>query len=99
MSRIAIPALRAVLVSLSLFGPVAAVAQGPLRGSIIEDRAARKLMEAGDARYEADEAGKAVEIWGTTSWNATERTTRPAYSSRKSLLRTTATKSSGRKRR
>jgi TolA-binding protein len=63
MSRIAIPALRAVLVSLSLFGPVAAVAQGPLRGSIIEDRAARKLMEAGDARYEADEAGKAVEIW------------------------------------
>lgn len=40
-----------------------AVAQGPLRGSIIEDRAARKLVEAGDARLEADEASKAVEIW------------------------------------
>ena len=63
MSRIAIPALCAFLVSLSLFGPSAAQAQGPLRGSIIEDRAARKLMEAGDARYEADEASKAVEIW------------------------------------
>jgi TolA-binding protein len=63
MSRIAIPALCAFLISLSLFGPVAALAQGPLRGSIIEDRAARKLMEAGDARYEADEASKAVEIW------------------------------------
>lgn len=38
-------------------------AQGPLRGSIIEDRAARKLVEAGDARLEADEPAKAVEIW------------------------------------
>ncbi|MHC4877781.1 MAG: tetratricopeptide repeat protein [Planctomycetota bacterium] len=63
MSRIAIPALCAFLVSLSFLGPSAAQAQGPLRGSIIEDRAARKLMEAGDARYEADEASKAVEIW------------------------------------
>ena len=43
------------------FGP--AIAQGPLRGSIIEDRAARKLVEAGDARLEADEASKAVEVW------------------------------------
>jgi TolA-binding protein len=39
------------------------IAQGPVRGSIIEDRAARKLVEAGDARLEADEASKAVEIW------------------------------------
>ncbi len=37
--------------------------QTPVRGSLIEDRAARKLVEAGDARYEADETKKAVEIW------------------------------------
>jgi len=35
---------------------------GP-RGSLIEDRTAQKLLEAGDARLEADEAKKAVEIW------------------------------------
>lgn len=35
----------------------------PIRGSIVEDRAARKLIEAGDARYEAEETNKAVEIW------------------------------------
>lgn len=34
-----------------------------LKGSIVEDRAAKKLLEAGDARYEADEVAKAVEIW------------------------------------
>lgn len=34
-----------------------------LKGSIVEDRAAKKLVEAGDARYEADEVPKAVEIW------------------------------------
>ncbi|MBI1374607.1 MAG: tetratricopeptide repeat protein [Phycisphaera sp.] len=34
-----------------------------LRGSIVEDRAARKLLEAGDARYDANEQKKAVEIW------------------------------------
>jgi TolA-binding protein len=34
-----------------------------LRGSIVEDRAAKKLLEAGDARLDADEAAKAVEIW------------------------------------
>lgn len=34
-----------------------------VRGSLVEDRAARKLIEAGDARYEAEEASKAVEIW------------------------------------
>jgi TolA-binding protein len=33
------------------------------RGSIVEDRAARKLLEAGDARLEAGEASKAVEVW------------------------------------
>ncbi|HIF30302.1 MAG TPA: tetratricopeptide repeat protein [Planctomycetaceae bacterium] len=35
----------------------------PPRGSLIEDRAARKLIDAGDARYEVDELAKAVEIW------------------------------------
>lgn len=33
------------------------------RGSIVEDRAARKLLEAGDARIEAGEAAKAIEVW------------------------------------
>ncbi|MGE0608925.1 MAG: tetratricopeptide repeat protein [Pirellulales bacterium] len=35
----------------------------PERGSLVEDRAARKLLEAGDARLDADEATKAVEVW------------------------------------
>ncbi len=35
----------------------------PVRGSIVEDRAAQKLIEAGDARYEAEEVSKALEIW------------------------------------
>ena len=35
----------------------------PLRGSIVEDRTARKLLEAGDARLEGKEAAKAVEVW------------------------------------
>ena len=34
-----------------------------LRGSLIEDRAARKLIEAGDTRFDAGEKDKAVEIW------------------------------------
>lgn len=52
-----------VCLSVLLFSFRPAIAQGPVRGSIIEDRAARKLVEAGDARLEADEASKAVEIW------------------------------------
>jgi tetratricopeptide (TPR) repeat protein len=50
----------------SLFQPLHAQddsAPPPARGSIIEDRAASKLVEAGDARLEADEATKAVEVW------------------------------------
>lgn len=35
----------------------------PARGSLIEDRAAAKLLEAGDARFDADEFAKAVEVW------------------------------------
>ncbi|MBC8876891.1 MAG: tetratricopeptide repeat protein [Planctomycetes bacterium] len=38
-------------------------ADSGMRGSIVEDRAARALLEAGSARYDADEAGKAVEVW------------------------------------
>jgi len=39
--------------------------QSPLRGSITEDRKAKKLLEAGDSRMEADEKSKALEIWRT----------------------------------
>ncbi len=55
-----------LLVSLVAFGQTTLVAQDsplPSRGSFIEDRAAKKLLEAGDARLEADETRKAVEIW------------------------------------
>lgn len=59
--------LLAVLVAAVLAQPVGAqnepAAAAPARGSLIEDRAARKLVEAGDARFEADEAAKAVEVW------------------------------------
>lgn len=43
----------------------AAPAEGEtaVRGSIVEDRLAKKLIEAGDARIDADEGSKAVEIW------------------------------------
>lgn len=34
-----------------------------VRGSIVEDRAAKQLLEAGDARLDADESTKAIEIW------------------------------------
>ena len=34
-----------------------------MRGSLIEDRAARRLIAAGDARYDANEIAKAVEVW------------------------------------
>ncbi len=34
-----------------------------VRGSIVEDRAAKKLLEAGDARLDADESNKAIEVW------------------------------------
>ncbi len=58
---------------LSLFCTVVAIAQpgkaksepasAAPRGSIVEDQAARKLIEAGDSRYESDEFNKAVDIW------------------------------------
>jgi len=36
---------------------------GPERGSIVEDRTARALLTAGDARLEANEPTKAIEVW------------------------------------
>ena len=33
------------------------------RGSIVEDRAARRLMDAGDLRVEAGETDKGLELW------------------------------------
>lgn len=33
------------------------------RGSLVEDRAARKLLEAGDVRFDSDETKEALEIW------------------------------------
>lgn len=41
----------------------AAPADEGARGSLVEDRAAKKLIEAGDARFDAEEYPKAVEIW------------------------------------
>lgn len=38
-------------------------ADSGLRGSLVEDRAAAKLLEAGSARYDADEIDKAIEVW------------------------------------
>ncbi len=48
---------------LPFLASVVSAQEAPVRGSIVEDRAARKLLEAGDARLEADETEKAVEIW------------------------------------
>jgi TolA-binding protein len=67
--------MRVVFACLALFSLAAAVRaqetkspdakeEGPaVRGSIVEDRAAKKLIEAGDARLDASEATKAIEVW------------------------------------
>jgi tetratricopeptide (TPR) repeat protein len=55
-----------ILLSLLLAFPALAEDPPPPaaeRGSIIEDRAARKLLQAGDARLEVGENEKALEIW------------------------------------
>lgn len=52
--------------ALTLLLALPLLAQSPKaseRGSIIEDRAARKLLQAGDARLELGENQKALEIW------------------------------------
>ena len=56
-----------LLATAQLFAQVPTVPDDPgagaVRGSIVEDRAAKKLLEAGDARLDSNEATKAVEIW------------------------------------
>lgn len=56
-------ALRLWFLFLLLFTVSQAQEEKAERGSIIEDRAARKLMQAGDARLEVGENEKALEIW------------------------------------
>ncbi len=51
------------LLILFLVTPAFSQEEKPERGSIIEDRAARKLLQAGDARLELGENEKALEIW------------------------------------
>jgi TolA-binding protein len=43
--------------------PPDSVAPSGMRGSLVEDRAARQLIDAGDARMDANETEKALEIW------------------------------------
>ncbi len=55
-----------IILSVVLALPLPAAEPAPPaaeRGSIIEDRAARKLLQAGDARREVGENEKALEIW------------------------------------
>ncbi len=53
------------LLALSLAIPTLAQEAPPERGSLVEDRAARKLVQAGDARLEVGENEKALEIWAS----------------------------------
>jgi tetratricopeptide (TPR) repeat protein len=55
--------LTSILAALCLTLPAPAQEEPAERGSIIEDRAARKLLQAGDARLELGENAKALEIW------------------------------------
>ena len=63
MKRLRPAALAVVWITISLMTASPFAQAPPVRSSIVEDRAARKLIEAGDARYEADEGRKAVEVW------------------------------------
>lgn len=66
LGRLAIPMVLMAACCSRVWGQEAAADSEPLvgaRGSIVEDRAAAKLLEAGDARYSADETSKALEIW------------------------------------
>jgi tetratricopeptide (TPR) repeat protein len=55
--------LKIFLLFLFLFPVSQAQEEKAERGSIVEDRAARKLLQAGDARLEVGENEKALEIW------------------------------------
>ena len=63
MSSSIVRAIAVFILSIHLASQFAAAQTSPLRGSLVEDRAARKLLEAGDARLESDETKKAVEVW------------------------------------
>jgi tetratricopeptide (TPR) repeat protein len=52
-----------LFLALPLLAQTPQTPKAPERGSIIEDRAARKLLQAGDARLEFGENEKALEIW------------------------------------
>ena len=63
-TRILLPVLSIFILQFSTPLPAAVPpAKKPVRGSIIEDRAARKLLQAGELRFDAGEETKAVEIW------------------------------------
>jgi len=53
----------ALAVSLALGQAAKETKPGPPRGSIVEDRAARRLLEAGDLRMDAGESDKGLELW------------------------------------
>ena len=55
--------LQRILVTTVFFFTLAVQAAPPVRGSIIDDRAARKLLQTGELRYDAGEQEKALEIW------------------------------------
>ena len=59
---LAVSALLAALPCVAI-GQEAAAKSAPVRGSIVEDRAAKKLIEAGESRFEVEEISKALEIW------------------------------------
>ena len=60
---VAIGSLSQPAVLLGQDNEVAEPARPALRGSLVEDRAARKLIDAGEARLDVDETTKALEIW------------------------------------
>ena len=63
--RLVVPLLCSLTIA-SAFGqgaPTAEPTEPAMRGSMVEDRAAKKLLEAGDNRLDSDESNKAVEIW------------------------------------
>ena len=55
---------------LTLLLPLTALSQGSTKqgGSLIEDRAARKLLQAGDARLELGENEKSVKYNALEAW-------------------------------
>ena len=55
--------LQRILFTTVFFFTLAVQAAPPVRGSIIDDRAARKLLQTGELRYDAGEQEKALEIW------------------------------------